>query len=216
MRLFSKALLFCLAASASLAFASSDGINVTVDIHGDKQPAPCEQNPTITPSLQICAFEHDGTREYRIDTREGSHIRLAVVDGDVEVLSTGRDAVRVALTDSATYPDGIATVLYRDAALEIDSLVDAKNRVTWLVRPVTPVESGISNGKCTGAGCSVNGYASPMTGGKCSGAGCSVNSYTSPMTDGKCTGAGCSVNGYALPLVGGKCTAAGCSVNSDK
>ena len=214
MRLFSKALILCLAAFAPLAFASSDGISITVGIQGDSQPVPCEQNPNITPSLQICAFDYDGARQYRIDTSNGSHVRFSMLDGDVNVQSTGRDAVRVALTKDASYSGGIVTALYRDAAVEIDSLVNAKNRVTWVVRPLAPVESGVSEGKCSGAGCSVNSYTSPMANGKCSGAGCSVNSYTSPMTNGKCSGAGCSVNSDTLPATNGKCSGAGCSVNS--
>jgi hypothetical protein len=179
MRMSYKILFLCLTTFASVAFASPGGLEFTMRINEGDKPLPCEENPNVTPSLQICAFERNGERQYYIDTREGSHVRLAIVDGDVSVLSAGPNAVRVTLSDAAPYPDGVITELYRDAALEIDSLVDAKNQVTWLVRPLAipePSKSQLSDGKCKAAGCSVNSYTLPMMDGHCTAAGCSVNS----------------------------------------
>lgn len=155
MRLPSKALLVCMTVPALLALGASRNAHADAWTDGAGHPAQCEQNPHITPSLQVCAFQREGVRHYRIDTQDGRHVRLAIVNGDVEVLPVGDETVRIALSGTGSHASGVETMVYRDATLELDEMRGPRNQLVWVVHPLTPAAP--AQNMCRGEGCSGNG-----------------------------------------------------------
>lgn len=198
MRLSSNAMVLCLAVSTSLAFAVSCHAQAVSLTSHSSPSASCEQNPNITPSLRICAFQRGDVRYYHIDTTEGRHARLAVVDGDVEVLPVGHETVRIALSPKAPSSSGTETMVYRDATLEIDAALNPQNQLTWIVHPLTRPASRTSKDMCTGVGCSGGHFQNMETPAQdmCTGAGCSGGRFRKIVTPSQdmCTGADCSGN----------------------
>ena len=116
----------------------------------------CEKNPHVTASLQICAFEREGVRYYFIDSRDGRKVRFAMAAGEVELFPMGAETVRVALLRRVLPPSGMVSMVYRDAAVEIDTVRDSRNQLVWLVSPLTSLGAGKSQYFCSGAGCTGN------------------------------------------------------------
>lgn len=157
MRLSSKALAFAMIAVVPLVLGMIAPLHAAPLRGESNQAMPCEHNPHVDASLQVCITEHDGIARYQLDTVDGTHAELILSQGTVELRQSGPDSVRVSLGAQAdavhsAVPSGIVRTVYQDDVLSIDEVQEGALPPAWRIDVGTGMQP--AQRTCTAANCS--------------------------------------------------------------